>query len=471
MSPNHQPTLFWRWAVVLAPGLLLYFLPLPGLTSPQSRLLAVFVSTIVALVAQPVRMGVSVVIAMTLLAVTGTLPPAQVLSGFGNLTVWLVFIAFLFSRAVTSTGFGTRLGYLFIRRFARTPLSLGYSLAAADLVLAPFIPSDTARGGGVVFPITRGVAAALGSEPGPTAPIIGSFLTLVSFHTTYVASAMFLTGMAANPLIAEFARQIGHVELTWGRWLAGSIVPGLISLTVIPWFLLRAVRPELRDTAPARELARAHLESIGPLRREEIWLVIIFLAVMAGWVTSPWHGIPNTFVAMAGLGVLLLARVITWDDLLSEKRAWDALIWFAPLVMMSDALNQSGVVKILSGKLFGLMTGWPWLLVWLALSVAYIYIHYSFASMTAQVTALYPGFLAAALAAGVPPMLAALPLAYFSNLNAAMTHYGTGSAPVFFGAGYVRQTDWWRLGFQISLINLVIWLGIGVCWWKLVGLW
>jgi DASS family divalent anion:Na+ symporter len=68
-------------------------------------------------------------------------------------------------------------------------------------------------------------------------------------------------------------------------------------------------------------------------------------------------------------------------------------------------------------------------------------------------------------------MLAALPLAYFSNLNAAMTHYGTGSAPVFFGAGYVRQTDWWRIGFQVSLINLVIWLGIGVCWWKLIGLW
>ncbi|MGD0869545.1 MAG: DASS family sodium-coupled anion symporter [Bryobacteraceae bacterium] len=471
MSTNHQPVAWWRWAVVLAPGLLLYFLPLPSLTSPQSRLLAVFVSTIVALVAQPVRMGVSVVIAMTLLAVTGTLPPAQVLSGFGNLTVWLVFIAFLFSRAVTSTGFGTRLGYLFIRRFARTPLSLGYSLAGADLVLAPFIPSDTARGGGVIFPITRGVAAALGSEPGPTAPLIGSFLTLVCFHTTYVASAMFLTGMAANPLIAEFARQIGHVELNWGRWLAGSIVPGFISLAVVPWFLHRAVRPELRDTAPARQMAHAHLESIGPLRREEKWLVAIFLGIMAGWVTSPWHGISNTFVAMAGLAALLLARVITWDDLLSEKRAWDALIWFAPLVMMSDALNQSGVVKILSGRLFGLMIGWPWLLVWFALALVYLYVHYGFASMTGQVTALYPGFLTAALAAGVPPMLAALPLAYFSSINAAMTHYGTGSAPVFFGAGYVRQTDWWRLGFQISLINLVIWLGIGVCWWKLIGLW
>jgi DASS family divalent anion:Na+ symporter len=90
--------------------------------------------------------------------------------------------------------------------------------------------------------------------------------------------------------------------------------------------------------------------------------------------------------------------------------------------------------------------------------------------MTAQVTALYPPFLAAALAGGVPAMLAALVLAYFSSLNAAMTHYGTGSAPVFFGAGYVGQGVWWRMGFLISLVQVVIWLGVGSLWWKLVGI-
>ena len=185
---------WWRWAVVLVPGVLLYFFTLPGLNTAQGRLFAIFAATIIALVAQPVRMGVSVLLAMTLLALTGTLTPARVLAGFGNVTVWLVFTAFLFSRAVTQTGFGTRVGYQFIERFGRTPLRLGYSLAAADLVLAPFIPSDTARGGGVVFPITRSVASAFGSEPGPTARKIGAFLVLVSFHTTYAASAMFLTG-------------------------------------------------------------------------------------------------------------------------------------------------------------------------------------------------------------------------------------------------------------------------------------
>jgi DASS family divalent anion:Na+ symporter len=470
-TPRAAAPTLWRWAVVLAPGLALWFAPLPDLTPQQRHLAGVFLATIVSLVAQPVRMGVSVILAVTLLALTGTLTPAKALSGFSNVTVWLIFTAFLFSRAFTATGFGIRVGYLFIRRFGRTPLSVGYSIAMADLVLAPFIPSDTARGGGIVFPITRSVAAVFGSEPGETARRIGAYLVLVSFHTTYTASAMFLTGMAANPLIADFARKLGGVELTWLRWLSGSIVPGTLAVILIPWVLFHLARPEIRDTSAARDLAGRELQRMGPLSREEKWLVAIMLAVMTGWITSPWHGVNNTFVALSGLSAILLARVLTWDDLLAEHRAWDALIWFAGLVMMAEQLNEIGVVKLFSGKLFGGLHGLPWPLALIILVSAYCYIHYSFASMTAHVTALYPGFFAAAIAAGAPPLLAALPLAYFSNLNAAMTHYGTGSAPVYFNAGYVRQGEWWRIGFLISLMNLALWLGIGMLWWKVIGLW
>jgi len=197
-----------RWAAVLVPGIIIWFVPFLGLTTQQSHQLAIFVSTIIGLVAHPVPMGVSALVGMTLLALTGTLPPARVLAGFSNLTVWLVFSAFLFARAVTVTKFGMRVAYVFIERFGRSPLTLGYSLALSDVVLAPFVPSDTARGGGIMYPISKSVAQAAGSEPGETADRLGAFLMLVSFHTTYTASAMFLTGMAANPLIAEFALKI-----------------------------------------------------------------------------------------------------------------------------------------------------------------------------------------------------------------------------------------------------------------------
>jgi DASS family divalent anion:Na+ symporter len=460
-----------RWAIVFLPVVLLFLFPVSGLTPQQNHLLAVFAATIVALVAQPIPMGAVTLIAMTVLALTRTVPATKVFSGFANATVWLIFTAFLFARAVTQTGFGRRVGYFFIRQFARTPLSLGYSLAAADLALAPFIPSDTARGGGIVFPVVRNVASDLGSEPGPTAKKIGEFLTLVSYHTTYAASGIFLTGMAANPLIAEFALKIAHVDLNWTRWLLGSCLPGAITLIVAPLIIYAMARPELTDTAPARKFARTELERMGPLSGKEKRLVAILLAVMAGWITSPWHGVSNTFVALGGVSAILLTHILEWEDLLSEKRAWDALVWFAPLIMMSEQLTNSGVVATLSARWFHVIAGWHWGLAFTALVASYLYIHYGFASMTAHVAALYPAFLTAALAAGAPPAASALAFAYFSNLDAGLTHYGTGSAPVFFGGGYVRQSDWWRIGFVISLFNLAVWLGLGMWWWKLVGLW
>ncbi|MDQ6830083.1 MAG: anion permease [Gemmatimonadota bacterium] len=461
-----------RWLAVLGPGLALWFIPVAALSAPQRHLLAIFVATIISLVAHPVPMGVSALVAMTLLAVTRTLtPPQRVLSGFSNLTVWLVFAAFLFSRAVTVTRLGQRIAYYFIGRFGRSPLSLGYSLAASDLVLAPFVPSDTARGGGIIFPIARSVAQASGSTPGPTADRLGAFLMLVTFHATYTASAMFLTGMAANPLIADFARKLAGVDLTWGRWIAGSIVPGTLSLMLVPLLIYKLARPTSTDIEAARAHAGDALAEMGPMQRSEKWLVVVMLCVMAGWVTSPWHGMHNTIVALAGVSALLLLGVLTWDDLLGERRAWDALIWFAPLLMMADAMNETGVIGVLSGAFFSQLHGWPWLAALPALVLAYLYLHYGFASMTAHVTALYPGFIAAAIVAGAPPLVAALALGYFSSLDASLTHYGTGSAPIYFGAGYVSQGKWWRVGFIISLAQVTLWLGIGMLWWKILGWW
>ncbi|MFL6417006.1 MAG: DASS family sodium-coupled anion symporter [Bryobacteraceae bacterium] len=461
----------WRWFVVLVPGLLLYLLPLPSLRPDQRHLVAFFAATIIALIAQPMAMGACILVSLTALALTNTLPPNVVLSGFADPTVWLIFTAFLFSRAVTDTRLGMRIAYLFIRKFGRNALTLGYSISVSDLVLAPFVPSDTARGGGIICPITKSVAEALGSEPGCESGKMGGYLVLVAFHTTYVASAMFLTGMAANPLMADFALKIGHVEMTWLRWFVAAIVPGSVCLLLIPLLLYRFYRPPSTNTEAARVHARRELEEMGRLSPRECRLAVIMLLVMTGWVTSPWHHVPNAFVALAGVSAILITRVLNWGDLLGETKAWDALIWFAPLIMMAGELNKRGVIQQLSSSIFSYARVLPWTVALVFLTLTYLYIHYGFASMTAHITALYPGFLTAALATGAPPLLAAFVLAFFSNLNAGITHYGTGSAPVYFGVGYVTQSTWWKVGFLLSLVSVAVWLGLGMVWWKFVGYW
>ena len=467
---NRGEQLF-KWAVVILPGTLLYFVPASGMTANQRHLLAIFLATIIGLIVRPVVMGLVAFLGLSTVAITRAVPVNTILSGFGNPTVWLIFCAFIFARAVTVTQLGSRIAYLFIRRFGSSALSLGYSIAAADAVLAPFVPSDTARGGGIIYPIVRSVAKAFDSEPGPTAKRLGNYLVLVGFHTTYVGSAMFLTGMAANVVISDFARKIAHVDLTWMRWMIGAAVPGLLTLFLVPYLLYALAPPIVRNTSPARELAGKELQKMGRTSRNERWLLAIMLVVMAGWITSSWHGVSNTIVAFAGVSTILLAQVLRWEDMLSEHKAWDALIWFGALIMMADSLQQQGVIALLSDAVFRHIQGWAWMFAFLLLTVTYLYIHYGFASMTAHILALYPGFLATALAVGVQPMLAAIALAYFSNLNAGITHYGTGSAPVYFGEGYVSLGEWWKLGFILSLVNLVVWLGLGMVWWKLLGWW
>jgi divalent anion:Na+ symporter, DASS family len=163
--------------------------------------------------------------------------------------------------------------------------------------------------------------------------------------------------------------------------------------------------------------------------------------------------------------------VLDWEDLISEKAAWAVFIWYGGLIRMAEALGQTGLTKRFAEAAAGLTTGWQW---WLALAVLlliYFYAHYVFASITAHATAMFVPFLIVILAAGAPAYLAVLSLAYFSNLGASLTHYGTTPAPIYFGAGYTSQRSWWTLGLITSVVTILIWSVVGFTWWKILGLW
>jgi DASS family divalent anion:Na+ symporter len=282
---------------------------------------------------------------------------------------------------------------------------------------------------------------------------------------------MFLTSMAGNPLIAKFASEIAHVEITWLHWAAASFVPGVLTLLFLPWFLHYLQPPQRSDTSHAQAFARARLAEMGPASRSEKLLFLTLLLVIAGWITSPWHGTSNTVVALTGVCALLLTRVLDWDDILGNRRAWEVLIWFATLLMMADQLSRQGVMQIVFEPMFAAVHGWPWAFTLAAVVIVYFYAHYGFASLTAQISALFPIFLAAAISLGSPAPLAVWALAFCSNLNAGLTHFGTGSAPVYFTEGYVPQRTWWLVGLILSGVNLALWIGIGSMWWSLIGLW
>ena len=472
MNNKNNSNVWLKIAIPVLIGLLIWFSPVPDGVEPRAwHLLAIFIATIVGIITQPMPMGAVAFIAIVITALSGVLTVHESLSGFGNPVIWLIVCAFMISRGFVKTGLGARIAYWLMTKIGKHSLGLAYGFVATDLLLAPAIPSNTARAGGIILPVIRSTARVYDSTPeAGTTRRLGSFLVYTSFQVQNITCAMFMTAMAANPLIVQLAGDLG-VDITWTGWALAAIVPGLISLALIPLVIYKFNPPEIKHTPAAADLGRSKLEAMGKMKSSEWILLGVFFLLLTLWIFGRQLGMHSATAALTGLAVLILSGVLSWEDVLQEKGAWNTLVWFAALVMMASFLGKLGLIGWFSEWVQGGVTGTGWVQAFLVLSLVYFYSHYFFASNTAHISSMYAPFLAVAIAVGTPAMLAALVLAFFSNLWSSMTHYGTGPAPVFWGSDYVEMGTWWKVGFLISLVNIVVWLGVGGLWWKLLGLW
>ncbi len=471
-----RPTVYRPYRLLALLGVYLFIahvVPPPEGVDPAGwRVSAVFFATILGLMLQPLPGAQVVLIGVSMTMAVGGLPLDRALSGYASGSVWLVLSAMMMSRALRDSGLARRIALLFVRAIGKTPLGLGYALHLTDLTLATGVPSITARSASIVFPIARGISSVYDSSPGKTAPRLGTFLMTCMYQTSVVTAAMFFYSSAANVLLAELAAEYAGVTITWTSWFVAALAPGLVSSIAVPYFVYRLMPPELTQTPAAPDVAARELEALGPLRGRELVILTVFVSVVACWVASSWvPGFSAPVVALAGVSVLFLTQTLSWDAALSERSAWDVFVWYGGLLMMGGVLNEVGTTTAFTNWVGGWFDGVPWMVVLVAMLVVYFYVHYFFASTTAHGLALFPPFAVLLVAGGAPPALVVYSLVFLNNLAAGLTHYGTTTSPIIFIEGYVSFRDWWRTGFLASVLNLVVWLGVGIVWWRVLGLW
>ena len=467
-EPIEQQTIdlkaIFRLAAPILLGFTLWLLPAPdGLDNQGWHMLVIFCSTLLGVMVVPMPMSAVTLMGLTTLSLTGTVPLKQALAGYGDPITWLVVLAFFISYGFIKTGLGLRIAYGFMRLLGKKTLTLGYGLTLTDTLLAPAMPSTTARAGAVVYPIMQSIATVYDSKPGATAQRMGAFLLMIVFHANAITSTMFLTGMAGNPLVVKLAATQG-VELSWFSWALGALLPGLVCLVLMPLCLYRLVPPELKETPRAVSMATKELRRLGALSKDEWIMTGTFLTLLVLWIFGQQLNLSATLVAIVGVCILLLSGVLDWDDVRGNKGAWDTMIWFGAFITMAHYLSIYGVVDYVSKQIGALFGGLPAGLTMVVICALYYFFHYFFAASTAQISAMYASFLLIMLSAGVPPLGGALMLAYTSNICAVITHYGNGPAPILFGAGYVSLLSWWKTGLLMTPVYLIIWLGLGSLW-------
>lgn len=468
-----------RAALPLLLGTVIALIPAPPGLAPHAWLyFAVFATVIAALITEPLPAAACGLLGVTFLAITG-LPftPAQLtgpgfklpaeaarwaLAGFSNTTVWLIFAAFVFAMGYEKTGLGRRVALALVRRLGRRTLGLGYAIALADLAIAPFTPSNSARSAGMIFPIVRSIPELYGSLPGESGRRIGSYLMWVAFATTCVTSSMFVTALAPNLLALDLIQKATGIEITWTEWFLGFLPIGAPLLLALPYLIYRIYPPEVRQSDEVPRWAGAELEKMGRVSRREWTMAALALLALAGWIFGG-RIIDATTVALGAIMVMLIGRIVTWEDILANKPAWNVLAWFATLVVLADGLNRVGFIAWIGRHAAAGMAGYSPLVVLTLLVALFFGVHYLFASLTAHTTAVLPVILAAGVAVpDMPVRVFALLLAFSLGLMRVITPYATGPAPVYFASGFIPRGDFWRLGLIFGTVFLGALLVIGV---------
>jgi DASS family divalent anion:Na+ symporter len=394
--------------------------------------------------------------------------PKAAYGGFDESFILLIIAAFLVARGVVKSGLGKRIALHIIKKFGGSTLGLGYSMVATDMIIAPAFPSNTARSG-VLYPIVESLAHDSGSKIGDhTQKKMGSYLMMNSMAGIAISSSLWLTAMASNPVGAGIASQMG-VDITFGSWFKAAIVPALSAFIVIPWLLYKIFPPQLKETPQAPKKAQDELKHMGKMSRNEWITGGVFISMVSLWALSASLGLDKTAIAFGGLGILMISKIFTMEDMRTQGDALATLVWFAILYAMSSELNRLGFMNYIGESIAQELVGLSWQLVYIILVVLYVLIHYLFVSQTAHMLALFGVFLSVGIDAGVDGELLALMLLFATNFNSVITPQGSSANVLFAGSGYLSASEIYKNGGIVTLVNTIIFLVIGTAWILLIN--
>ena len=456
-----------KWLIPLAIAGVILVLPAPdGLSIAAWRYTAIFAFVIAGLVTEPVPapvvglIGLCIAAAFRLVAPTPAASVRWALSGFSNDVVWLIFSATMFALGYEVTGLGRRLALVLVKALGHTTLGLGYAVALADLLLAPFMPSNTARSAGTIYPIVKSIPPLYGSTPEINPRAIGAYLCWTAFATTSVTSAMFVTSLAPNLLATEIAGRVAGVTIGWTDWFLGALPLGLLLFVLTPLVTYLVYPPTIRRAPEVARWAASELVAMGAISRHEIIMAGLAVSALVAWITGSAFIAP-ALVSLIVVCLMVLTGVVSWPQIAGNTRAWTVLIWFGTLVALADGLGQVGVLTWAAERSGAALSGYPVVVTAVLLVAIFFVIHYLFASTTAHTTAVLPAFLAVVIAVpDMPVEPVVLALVFSIGLQGVLTPYATGPAPVWFSAGYISNRDFWKLGALMGALFLLVLLAV-----------
>jgi solute carrier family 13 (sodium-dependent dicarboxylate transporter), member 2/3/5 len=440
-------------------GLGLWLPPLTeGLSAAGQRALLVTLITIVLWTTETLEPGVTALLSVTLLALTGAAGSLRAaLHGFANPVPYFLIGVLTMGVAVVRSGLAERLARAILERARGRSLAVYLQLVLAFPVLTFVLPSATTRSGILIHiydEVFTLAAVPRGAE-------IAKAVMLALSSINRLASTALLTG-GITPVMS--AAIIGG--LSWTGWVALMAVPYYTILMLgagLTWALFRhGFAHGLPAPAPARRR---------PLSGAEWRTMAIILGASALWLTDAWHRLDPALPALLAFVALLLPRLgpLVWADL-ERGVGWANVFVIAASISLAQVLGTSGAAAWLARGLVGSLPalgGGPLATIALLMLGATV-LRALVPNISGFLALALPIAMSVGLETGLNPLVCALVVMMTGD---AVVYYPaqSTSALVIYERGHVSAREVLTFGLWMTLVAWVAIVLVALPWWTVVG--
>ncbi len=449
--------------------LLLLMAPLPeGLSPSALRVAAVAALMATWWVTEAIPIPATALLPIALFPTLGVMKSSAVTGAYGNHLIYLFMGGFLIAVTMERWNLHRRIALLTITLVGVSPrrIILGFMLATA--VLSMWI-SNTATtmmmvpiGLAVIGQATTMLSArdeAIDVRPGHFT--FGTALMLGIAYSASIGGVATLIGTPPNAILA------GVVETTYGQsisfadWLAFGLPLAAVFMGFTWVYLTRFVyRGEIGRLPGGRELIAQQLQALGPMSRQERWVLGVFITVALAWITRgflPFESLrlvhDSTIAIAGGVALFLIPSDLRRGEFLLDwatavKIPWDIILLFGGGFALAQGFQDSGLTEWLANRLVVLQGAH---IVVLILVVAMLVIFLTeVTSNTATATLLLPVMAAFAEALQVHPYGLMVTVAVAASF-AFMMPVATPPNAIVFGSRYVSIPQMAKAGLWMNI--------------------
>ncbi len=384
-------------------------------------------------------------------------------------SVLFIMGSLMLAVAVVKQKLDKRIAHLIVSFTGPKTLNICFGISAVSGLLASVIGEHTVAA--MMLPVAITLITLTSEDPKEVRNLAAVLLFSISYGAS-VAGIGTPSGGARNAIMigywAQFYPGDPKYIVSYVNWIVYAYPVFLIQLPFVTMILFLTFKPEYSHLSRAVVKLRHQIEEEGPMKTTD-WVAIgVFFLTFLGWIFfSSVIGLGT--IALMGAIAFLVIGLVRWEDMNSGVN-WGVVLLYGAAISLGVQMKDTGAAAWLADnfltflKVFGADTG-------VALTAAISLLTTAATNLMsngAAVAVLGPIVLPMADAAGESPLIIGYVTAV-SSAFAYLTVIGTPACTIVYSSGYLKTTDFLKVGYRMVIMSTIMLLLASVTYWPMLG--